>query len=338
MLLLILVPAFIVSGCQPSQPAASASPVPPVAEKTFEAHVVLGSGPFTLPDTTAGLADLSSYTSTLTLSLDGTKAGQPNKWSKTYVMLASKEPAARQLTIEKTGDLPDINPVFMAEMDGAAYERRGQSACAANAIVGGNSLAEQMEPAGFLGSVFGADEAGSATVNGVKASHYTFDEHALGQMNGAKSTGEVWVADKGGYVVKYLLTTKATADYFGSATEGTLTWDYELTNLNKPVTIKLPADCPPGMVDAPQLPDATNVVSVPGALTFDTSMGLADVAAFYQKKLPALGWKLVGQPTTNDTSALVDFTQKNKSLRVIILMKKGVTSVDIEAGAVQPSE
>ena len=161
---------------------------------------------------------------------------------------------------------------------------------------------------------------------------------ALGQVNGAKSTGEVWVAEKGGYVVKYLLTTKATADYFGNATEGTLTWDYELTNLNKPVTIKLPADCPPGLVDAPQLPDATNVVSMPGALTFDTSMGLADVAAFYEKQLPALGWKLVGQPTINDTSALVDFTQKSKSLRVIILTKKGVTSVDIEAGAIQPSK
>ena len=336
MLLLILIPVFVSLGCQLLQPGASSSTTPQASEKTFEANVVFGSGPFNLPDTTVGLTDLSSYKGTLTLSFDGTKAGQPNKWSKTYVMLAIKEPAARQLTIEQTGDLSNLDSVFMAEMDGADYEQNGQNSCVANLIVEGSSLAAQMEPAGFLGSVIGADSAGNETVNGVKASHYTFDERALGQMNGARSAGDMWVAIEGGYVVKYLLITKATADYFGGGMEGTLTWDYELTDLNKPVKITLPADCPGGMVNAPQLPDATNVVSMPGVLTFDTSTSLADVAAFYQKQLPTLGWKLVGQPTMNDTSALMDFTQKNKTLKVIIIIRTGVTSVDLEAGTVQP--
>lgn len=336
--LFLLIPLFVLSGCKATQPAASASPKPPMVEKTFEASVVFGSGPFTLADTRAGLSDLSSYKASLTLSFDGTKAGQPNKWSKTYTMLASKEPAARQLTVEQTGDLPDLDAVLMAEMDGAAYEVRGQQSCVANPVVQGNSLGEQMEPAGFLASVIGGDDAGTATVNGLKTGHYTFDEQALGQANGAKSTGEVWVASTGAYVVKYVLSTTASAEYFGADTAGTLAWDYELTDLNKPVTIQLPADCPPGMVTAPQLPDATNVVSVPGSLTFNTSMGPADAAAFYQEQLPTLGWKQVGEPTINDTSALVDFTQDSKTLRVIVLTKEGVTSVDIEAGAVQPSE
>jgi hypothetical protein len=330
MLLLILVPLFIASGCQPLPAGAPiASLTPPVVEKTFEANIVFGSGPFTLPDTTAGLSDFSSYKATLTLAFDGTKAGQPSKWSKVYVMLAVKEPAARQLTIEKTGDFPDLDAVFMAERDGADYERHGQKSCIANPVVEGNSLAARMEPAGFLGSVIGGDPAGSDTVNGVKASHYTFDERALGLVNRAKSMGEVWVADAGGYIVKYLLTTKATADYFGEGTEGTFTWDYELTDLNKPVTITLPADCPAGMVNAPQLPDATNVVSMPGVLTYDTPTSLADVAAFYQKQLPTSGWKLQHKPDIAGTTAVLNYQKDGENMSIIVKANADVTSINI---------
>ncbi len=95
-------------------------------------------------------------------------------------MLVTREPAARQLTIEKTGDLSNLDGVFMAEMDGADYERRGESSCVANAIAAGYSLGERMEPAGFLTVVIGADEAGSEPVNGVAARHSTFDERAIG--------------------------------------------------------------------------------------------------------------------------------------------------------------
>jgi len=64
-------------------------------------------------------------------------------------------------------------------------------------------------------------------------------------------------SSNGGYVVKYLLTTKGNEDYFGDGNEGTLTWDYELTNVGKSLQI--------------QLPDASNVVNTPGLLIYDTS-------------------------------------------------------------------
>ena len=58
----------------------------------------------------------------------------------------------------------------------------------------------------------------------------------------------MWVAANGGYVVKYVLTTSHDPDYFGEGVEGELSWDYELTNVNQPVTMELPADCPAGML------------------------------------------------------------------------------------------
>src|SRR5215211_6190754 len=174
---------------------------------SVEADVVFGSGSFNYPEPKTGLADLSSYKATLVLSFNGTRAGQPSQWSKTYIMLSSREPANRQLTIEKTGDLSNLDAVFLADVEQAAYDLRGENACNANLIKEENSLAQQLEPAGFLNFVIGAQEAGAETVNNVAANHYTFDERAFGQLGLAKSAGEMWVASEGGYLVEYMVTT-----------------------------------------------------------------------------------------------------------------------------------
>ncbi len=315
MILLMIMTLLISLACL-TLTGVSSTATPESGAASFESNVEFGTGPFNFPDTKAGLTDLSSYKATLTLTFDGTEAGQPQHWSKAYVMLAAKDPAAHQLTIEKTGDNTDL--VFMAEMDGAAYERRGENACTANVIEEGNSLTGRLEPAGFLNGVIGAEEAGGETVNDVTANHYTFDERAFGQLGLAKSTGDMWVSPEGGYIVKYLVTTEGNADYFGEGIEGTLTWDYELTDVNQPVTFALPADCPAGMVDAPLLPDASNVLNMPGILTYDTASSLADAAAFYQEQIPNLGWTLTGEPAMTDTTALLSFTQGDQEMTVSV--------------------
>lgn len=298
-------------------------------EIIIKGDVVYGPGSFNYAQPAAGLSDLSSYKAILTLSFNGTEAGQTSQWSRTYVMLTDKDAAVRQLTMEKSGQVSDPEAEYMAEADGAAYERLGENACNANVIDPENSLGERLEPAGFLTGVFGAEEAGSETMNGITANHYTFDERALGQLEIAKSTGEIWVASDGGYLVKYVLTTTGTSDFFGEGIEGTLTWDYELTDVNQPVSIELPADCPAGMVNVPKLPDASNVVDEPGMLMYDTSSSLADAAAFYQEQLPDFGWELFGEPTITETIVLMDLIQGDQNLSVIITVGDAVSRVQI---------
>jgi hypothetical protein len=315
-------------------PAATPEPTVVPTQGDVIRTVVLGPGTFNLIETAAGLADLASYTATLTLSFDGTQDGQPQKWSRKYMMLTTHKPAARQLTIEQTGDVSQPTQGFMAELDGVTYARLGDNPCSANVIVPEDSLAKASEPAGFLTSVFGADPAGSETVNSAAAGHYTFDERALLGMAGiAKSTGEMWVATEGGYIVKYLLTTKGGADYFGDGSEGTQTWDYELTGANQPVSIEIPNDCPAGLVDAPLLPDASNVESMPGMLTYETSTSLADAAAFYAKQIPALGWKVSegepDKPEVADSAVVLDFTKADKTMSIVLTSDQGVITVDI---------
>jgi hypothetical protein len=131
---------------------------------------------------------------------------------------------------------------------------------------------------------------------------------------------------------KYLLTTKGNADYLGEGIEGTLNWDYELTDINQVVTFKLPDDCPAGMVNAPLLPDASNVLNMPGALTYDTSTNLANITAFYQKEIPNMGWDLAGEPTITDTTVLLNFIQGDQTMAIITTTGDNGTAIHMVLG------
>lgn len=308
-------------------PGVSHTPYPESA--AIQQETTGGSGPFVLEDPKTGLADLPSYTATLTLSFDGSKDGKAQQWTKTYVMLARLDPRERKLTVQKSGDLTNLDNVNLAERDGVAYTWQGENTCVANAIKQGESPSEGAEPASLLSFVVGADEAGTETVNGVASNHYTFDEHALALQGVTQATGELWTASDGGYVVKYVLTSKGKSDYFGEGIEGTLTEDYELSGVGAPVDIQLPADCPPGLVDAPRLADASDVVSDLGLLTYATASTTKAAAAFYQKQLPKLGWKATGIPSVDDTSASLQFEKDGETILVNITADNDTTKVQV---------
>jgi hypothetical protein len=336
--ILVMVPLIVSLACNTATaaiPTPTPALTPEVREVTIHKDVTYGTGPFQLPDPKVGLADLTSYTATLAVSFHGTHAGTPVKWTKTYVMLVVKDPAARQLTIEKTGDLADTDPVFMLELGGVADERHGDGACISTVVEPGRSLGDRFEPAGFLGFVSGADEAGTEKINNVSTNHYTFDQHAIGEDGLVEATGELWVETKSGYVVKYLISRTAKADYFGEGVEGKLDVEYELTDVGKKIAFEVPADCPAGLIDAPQLPDASNVVSSPGQLTYESSTGMADAAAFYQKELPKSGWKSSAEPVIAETDTLLTFTKGDQRLMVVLAIKEGKTIITLILGSAQ---
>ena len=53
-------------------------------------------------------------------------------------------------------------------------------------------------------------------INGIDSRHYTFDEQVLGKLIGeatgdVKADGDVWIANDGGYVTKYVVTIATPA-------------------------------------------------------------------------------------------------------------------------------
>jgi hypothetical protein len=217
----------------------------------------------------------------------------------------------------------------MAEEAGTTFERLGAQACTARLIGDGDSFSEWLEPALILTSVIGAEQAGTERVNDLETDKYTFDERALGEDGFAESSGEMWVASEGGYVVRYLLTSRGGEDYFGEGIEGSLTWAYELTDVNQPLNVSVPADCPAGLVEAPLLPDASNVLNMPSVLTYDTASSPSEAAAFYEDQIPALGWSPLEEPTINETSAFLGFSKTGLVMSVIITSSEAGAKVHI---------
>jgi hypothetical protein len=95
----------------------------------------------------------------------------------------------------------------------------------------------------------GAQLVGTEQVAGVAARHYTFTVAGLGTGSGAQVTaneGNMWVAEDGGYLVKYQIRVglrTAPADA-AAAEEFLLDLSLELTSINQPLAISLPATCP----------------------------------------------------------------------------------------------
>jgi hypothetical protein len=320
------------SSSGPTQEPAAVASTPGV----WELEWTFGSGPLIFPNATDGLSKLSSYQSTLNISFRGTRAGQPDEWSTSYVMLATQKPARRQLTFTDTGQGQDRAQMYKAEMDGVAYERRGDEGCTAVVLDQEKSLAVLWEPASFLAGVTGGEKVGSETVHGLETDRYTFDERAFGPFPPSQSTGQMWVASNGGFIVRYFVTTVAKADYFGEGIEGTITWDYQLTNVNQPIDIELPGDCPAGIIDAPRLPDAGNLQNLPGLVSYTTASSLTEATTFYQQGLIDLGWQPVDDPIVSETLALQDFTRANQQLVVIVTSSESGTTVQLILGPIQP--
>lgn len=288
-ILLIVLFITISFACQvtgPSTPEAEISGTPQVMEIDIE----LGPGSFDYPDAAVGLETLSSFKASLTVSFDGTEGGQARQWSNTSVLIYQKEPPARTLTFETTAVVENPEPAFRAEMNGAEYEQAADGNCFAKPLNPDDSIIEFLNPVIALIGVLGAEEAGQETINGIETNHYTFDERALGQAGLNESSGELWVASQGGYLVRYHLKTEGDENYFGEGMAGTVSWDYELSEVNQVAAIQLPENCPAGMVDAPLLPDAAVITNMPGLLQYETAVSVANAFAFYKQELPKRGW------------------------------------------------
>jgi hypothetical protein len=315
----------------PSQSATasqSATETPPAESPAGSADLDIGSGTFFLMDQRAGLDGLDSYTQTLTVSFDGTANGRPAVWSTESRLHYISQPPKSVLTLTAQGDTAAIDPSAFAEWGGIAYQRSASGDCTVRPFEPDGSLLAFAEPAGLLPVILGADEVDSGEVDGTPAKHYAFDGSALLESAGT-TTGEVWVATDGGYVVKFARTTTADPSYFGGGLDGTKTWDYRLSDINALTDFPLPAGC---QLDAPIMPGATNVVALPRYTGFDTPSTVAEVIAYYKQQMPALGWAVRSEPFTADDRAAVEFAKGDQVLNLLITPGENGRRVDLALG------
>lgn len=297
---------------------------------------VFGPGTFDVPEPRTGLDALTSYRATLTVAFAGTTAGKPDEWTTTTVMALGPDASGRMMTVHTSGSNAPSTALLLAERGGASYEQVDDAECSARPIDPQATMTSTYEPAATLAGVIGADVVGTETINGLATTHATFDERAIGGLGVSRSTGELWVARDGRFIVKYVLTSTGGAAMFGASSEGTATWTYEVTDIGAAVAVELPTDCPAGMLtEVPVLPDAVAVISTPGVLGYDSATPTADAAAFYDTALTGLGWSAQPEPSVTDTVVLQEFVRGSEQLSLTISSTNTITSVLLLLGPLQ---
>ena len=178
-----------------------------------------------------------------------------------------------------------------------------------------NSAAKGLLTPGSLGGVSGAKYVGTDTVNGIRAKHYKYDEKAATLAGFGKVSGEIWVAEDGGYVVKDTLNWQGAAGLFGAGTKGTGsgTWTYQLQDVNKPLVIKAPEICEKGNVDVPVMADATEKARMGPMLTYKSAAAPKEVVEFYNKAMTKAGWQPEGEPEISDEISTLGFCQGRRN-------------------------
>jgi hypothetical protein len=162
---------------------------------------------------------------------------------------------------------------------------------------------------------------GKEKVNGIASSYYTFDRGSLLLGKGSENvTGEIWIADDGGYVVKYLLNVALPKKISGKDLEIAQTWVYQLELLDQTDAVSLPTGCRPVPVEITPLEGSTNITYASGSLSFETSSGAGEVVDFYNNQLSTNGWQPpVYKPGSEITAPfLMDFRKRNQVLTLLL--------------------
>ena len=197
-----------------------------------------------------------------------------------------------------------------------------------------NQLQKGLFSPNALGSVSSARFVGAETVNGIKTRHYKYDEKGVSLFATGKVSGDIWVAVDGEFVVKETMNWSGVAGLFGSSStaKGDGKWTCEITDVNLPITIKAPEGCGGESADIPIMKDATGKNRMGGTTMYTTPSKLADVVKFYQKEMPAAGWKAQGDATITDQFAQLEFVKGDKQAQIMISVDQGKTQVLITVG------
>ncbi len=291
-------------------------------------------------DINGSLDALKSYRLRFNFTFDGKdEQGKPQKGGMEWVQEAIKESKDQHIRFASTGDTGHENgkggAFELYRVDGMTYMYSPDGQSDQKCVGMGSSQNDQdtgtfFKPSDIVGGLKQARLAGKGeTVNDVVSDHYTFDQNAISFATFASAKGDVWLAQDGGFLVKYVGTATGKENILsGKAAEGTFTWEYNVEDANKVASIELPKECagqkPAGDIPMPE--NAADKSSFGKMQTFKSPDAPADVAAFYKKAMAGQGW------TAGDANAMgelqtLEFTKDGRKLTITITKEEGGSSV-----------
>ncbi|RPJ19056.1 MAG: hypothetical protein EHM33_30885, partial [Chloroflexi bacterium] len=188
----------------------------PAQEDITEAPEVSTAG-WLLPDPAVGLDSLENYHQQLTISFHGTREGAEYEWTNTYQRDVWGTGTANFTVVILSETGLESDETLVGNVDQAHYSRlEAGKSCEVRWGDVDQDADVFFEPAGFLPLIDHATEAGSEVVNDIPARRYSF----IVEESDARVAGDLWLAESGGYVVRYLLTYAGGESVFGEGLEG----------------------------------------------------------------------------------------------------------------------
>ena len=277
------------------------------------------------------LSVLSSYRARYTYEWQGVQAGSENSGSWDVVDEFVKQPPGRHLLWLNTRQGRNSAVEFI-QAGSHSYVDTGSGW-----VTWTNQELDLLSENPFLGDPMDAVSPNlgqlmetGVTANGILADRYAFAEDDVGADLGlgviSAASGDVWVAQELGVVVKYRLRYEGRHLAVGGSDEGVLQMAFDLLEANRPIGIQPPVTAQIAQrPDVPVVPGAFEVTAVRNFLRYKVTVGGSQVAAFYDEEMPAQGWTR----REGGVPGLMLFDKDGRSLQVMIQAGKDVTSVAI---------
>jgi hypothetical protein len=279
-----------------------------------------------LPDPSIGLDTLQSFSQSLSISFTGTQDGNTLAFTDSYHQDLNRE-RNTQFTISDITNSEGIQEKIIGGNAGEAYYSKvGDDKCQ----VSWGDRAEGIEPfvpAKLLPPLLAANEAGLEEINGVQTRRYEFNTVSLDYPSNTAVDGQVWLAEGGGYVVKFTMHIQDDDGYFGEGVKGEQVYDYELSQINALSGPELPEGCMAVLTDFPAMPDAVDLQRLPGVLAYTSSSDVSQIQGYYEQELTGQGWTLGSSYLLKEGGANLVFQQVEENKIAYISLQEAGTDI-----------
>jgi len=298
-------------------------------------------GEVDIPNITDGLDALDSYRMSFQMTFTGKdEQGEDQNGSLEILEEVNRPQNTSHMRYTNSGDLSTdtvdlgqgIEMYTIGEMQ-YMLEVVGQDASSCTSYSSGETpdlATAYVDPSDWIGEIHQARlvQRGEV-VNGVQTDHYQFDEKNMSLSGISTASGDLWLAQDGGYTVRMTAQAQGSS-FFSLAADGEASWDYSLEQANQDVTINLPAECESQApsADVPIPGDATDKSVFSGMTTFKSSQAPEQIADYYRSGLADQGWEITSDSSLGEL-IMLEASKENRTLSVMITKEGDSTSVVI---------
>lgn len=266
----------------------------------------------------------SSYRTVAIYTFTGTDdAGTENSQSVSIESAIQTTPPASHIIMSVSGTEEESGSVEMTRLDNTNYMLFSESECISTPADGSiDDIMGDVTAESFLSDLEEADYIGTANINGINTYQYDFTEaYFIGTTGLEEATGTIYIAQDGGYLVRATLDATGFIDIYdqGNANAGSITFSFDLLDVDSPMNITVPASCENAEGDYPVYEGGYDVSNFGGSVFYSVEAPIEDVATFYDQALTAEGWtKLADESFSFEGSQSHTYTQDETRLTLLL--------------------